>query len=205
LIPHLTACWGNPFDQDTPFHAAELRYRLLNPVGPLHHNPLGQPFQIQSGLQGAGFNIAVRSVPPGAKRTFVVQNGAAILQSPGHANTLIPLDQRIVVRANDFGNADIWVTNCPGVGGPVHALAAGQEAVLVHPDEGGPFDVEMWSCTCGRCHCDRKHRLSEWHPQAVAPNVSFRNWLLYAVRGHYPIVLGSFTASMYYGLLCDGV
>ena len=154
LIPQLDACWGEPFDQTTLAHAAELRNRLLNPVSVPY--PIAPPgsFEIQSQPDGVNFNFPIDLVRSGAKRTFVIRGGPAVLVSPGPRYTALPAGQRFVVRGQDFGIAKIWVCKCPSNGGPVLTLKP-NETAHVMPD-GGAFAVEEWSCTCGKCHCEIK-------------------------------------------------
>ena len=208
LIPHLDDCWGGfpgAFAMDGLAHAAEIRSRLVKPFLDIPFSS-GDTLTITATLNGVDLGAHMKPMPPGAKRTLRLRMGSANLLGPAGDLLPVPAGQRLIVRALDAGSGAIQLADCGGaaMAGRICSLGAGQTANLVFTGPNGST-LESWSCPCGCCQCDKRHRLEVWNPRVFPPNASLQSFVMYAVKGLPGFAMGAFVCTMYYALLSNGV
>jgi hypothetical protein len=211
LIPALSECWGQPFDDEVPVHATMILQWLTVPVLSLTFEP---EWYLLFANRASGCLVApgFTEVLPGSRRSFLLKRGRAQLAA---RNTdvfaePVPAGQRLILRSFDEGESEVHLARLVVRGRATYL--DGKKLKLGPMNE--PWgslsfetrsDLELWTCPCGGWSCDDRHRLSSWHPGRGPANATLRTFLLTAVKGPGAVIkFGTFLSGMYYALLCSG-
>ena len=207
LIPDLDLVWGEDFRNDANFHVAAILNKLLQPWTPLSFQP-GEGVRFEwcgeERDQLVARSYSKKILLPGSKRNFKLKEGDAALHRDGKEFAKVDEGQRLILRVNDDGRAELQLADSQrgNVVGPILRFNASQEVKLEFSTKGS---LEAWNCTCGSWACDLKHRMEGWDPKLLPENETLASFLWTAVKGSSrQLHIKSFVGGMYYAALCNG-
>ena len=207
LIPDLDLLWGEDFRNDANFHVGTILNNLLQPWILLSFRP-GDSIRFEwcgeerDQLVARAYSKAI--LLPGSKRNFKLKEGNATLYRDEKEYAKVDEGQRLILRVNDDGRAEIQLADFErgNVVGPVLRFNASQEVKLQFSTKGC---LEAWACTCGSWACERKHRMKGWDLKLLAKDETLASFLWTAVKGSSrQLHIKSFVGGMYYAALCNG-
>jgi len=216
LIPDLDLCWQEDFRLDANYHVAAIMNRILQPF-------IEWPTFVSGDFITFDWDdereaVVVEShwpsvpelqqdrVPVGARRTYRLKKGSAVLRRGGIEWAKVPEGQRMILRVMDHSKAQIQLAVPMGrdnIGGHILSFGPGDGVCLETLTDG--TIIEAWSCTCGTWKCDKRHRLAAWDPWTMPAEMTLKSFLWTAVKGATAqLHIKSFISGMYYAMLCNG-